>query len=131
MNEPDETGWSHIHHCAYRGYIKSLERFVENDPDSLELQTQDDLGSTPFLLAVSSVIQDHRGQPDRTGGYGLYICVFVCGGGEVWREREGGWEGGGIVSEAVDPRRPGQHPVLAGRALRDSGHGDQPDRNGG
>ena len=39
MNEPDETGWSHIHHCAYRGYIKSLERFVENDPDSLELQT--------------------------------------------------------------------------------------------
>ncbi|KAK7114038.1 hypothetical protein V1264_000165 [Littorina saxatilis] len=58
MNEPDETGWSHIHHCAFRGYIKSLERFVENDPDSLELQTQDDLSSTPFLLAVSSGIQE-------------------------------------------------------------------------
>ncbi|KAL8590568.1 hypothetical protein ACOMHN_011004 [Nucella lapillus] len=58
MNDPDETGWHHIHHCAFRGYIKSLERFVENDPDSLELQTQDDLCSTPFLLAVSSGIQD-------------------------------------------------------------------------
>ncbi|XP_076470058.1 uncharacterized protein LOC143300343 [Babylonia areolata] len=58
MIDPDETGWHHIHHCAFRGYIKSLERFVENDPDSLELQTNDDLGSTPFLLAVSSGIQD-------------------------------------------------------------------------
>ena len=58
MNEPDEQGWCHIHHCAFRGYIKSLERFIENDPDSLELQTQDDLSSTPFLLAVSSGIQE-------------------------------------------------------------------------
>ena len=38
----------------------------------------------------------------------------------MWREREGGWEGGGIVSEAVDPGPLGQHPVLAGRILRNS-----------
>ncbi|XP_076449213.1 ankyrin and armadillo repeat-containing protein-like [Babylonia areolata] len=58
MNEPDEMGWCHVHHCAFRGYVKSLERFVDNDPESLELQTQDDLSCTPFLLAVSSGIQD-------------------------------------------------------------------------
>ena len=95
MNEPDETGWSHIHHCAYRGYIKSLERFVENDPDSLELQTQDDLGSTPFLLAVSSGIQDTVVSLTELGAK---ICIFVClyagegrGGG---KGREDGREAG-------------------------------------
>lgn len=58
MNDTDEKGWSHIHHCAYRGYVKSLERFVEGDPESLELQTTDDQANTPFLLAVASGNQD-------------------------------------------------------------------------
>ena len=58
MNDPDENGWSHIHHCAFRGYVKSLDRFVENDRDLLELETGDDLRQTPFLLAVSSGLQD-------------------------------------------------------------------------
>ena len=80
MNEPDETGWSHIHHCAYRGYIKSLERFVENDPDSLELQTQDDLGSTPFLLAVSSGIQDTVVSLIELGAK-VDVCVHLEEGG--------------------------------------------------
>ncbi|XP_046367118.2 ankyrin and armadillo repeat-containing protein-like [Haliotis rufescens] len=54
MNEYDEKGWAHIHQAAYRGYVKSIERFVEANPDQLELETNDDLHSTPFLLAVSS-----------------------------------------------------------------------------
>ncbi|KAL8593019.1 hypothetical protein ACOMHN_017949 [Nucella lapillus] len=58
MNDPDEAGWSHIHHCALRGYTKSLERFVDNDPDCLKLETQDDFQSTPFLLAITSGLQD-------------------------------------------------------------------------
>ncbi|GFN93002.1 ankyrin and armadillo repeat-containing protein [Plakobranchus ocellatus] len=58
MNEPDENGWSHIHQCAFRGFVKSLERFVENDRDLLELETADDLRQTPFLLAISSGLQD-------------------------------------------------------------------------
>lgn len=89
MNEPDETGWSHIHHCAYRGYIKSLERFVENDPDSLELQTQDDLGSTPFLLAVSSGIQDTVVSLIELGAK-VDVCVHLEEGG-------GRWKGGGMI----------------------------------
>ena len=28
MNELDENGWGHIHHAAYRGFVKSVERFV-------------------------------------------------------------------------------------------------------
>ncbi|RUS75422.1 hypothetical protein EGW08_016801 [Elysia chlorotica] len=58
MNEPDENGWSHIHQCAFRGFVKSLERFVENDRDLLELETADDLRQTPFLLAISSGLED-------------------------------------------------------------------------
>lgn len=50
----DENGWAHIHVAANRGFPKSLERFVHADPDQLELKTNDDLGSTPFLIAVSS-----------------------------------------------------------------------------
>ena len=58
MNEPDENGWSHIHQCAFRGFVKSLERFVDNDRDLLELETADDLRQTPFLLAISSGLKD-------------------------------------------------------------------------
>ena len=58
MNEFDDVGWNHIHHCAFRGYVKSLERFVENDENMLELMTKDGLFSTPFLLAVSSGMID-------------------------------------------------------------------------
>lgn len=54
MNEMDENGWGHIHHAAYRAFLKSVERFVKADPDLLELETNDDLKSTPLLLAVMS-----------------------------------------------------------------------------
>ena len=54
MQEFDENGWAHIHQATYRGYIKSVERFVESDREQLELETQDELHSTPFLLAVTS-----------------------------------------------------------------------------
>ncbi|XP_045192048.2 ankyrin and armadillo repeat-containing protein-like [Mercenaria mercenaria] len=54
MGDFDENGWAHIHHAANRGFPKSLERFVHADPDQLELKTSDDLGSTPFLIAVAS-----------------------------------------------------------------------------
>ena len=54
MNEIDENGWGHIHHAAFRGFVKSVERFVKANPDNLELETQDDLRSTPVLLAVMS-----------------------------------------------------------------------------
>lgn len=50
----DENGWAHIHHAANRGFPKSLERFVHADSNQLELQTNDNLGSTPFLIAVAS-----------------------------------------------------------------------------
>ena len=54
MNELDENGWGHIHHAAFRNFIKSVERFVKANPENLELETQDDLHSTPVLLAVMS-----------------------------------------------------------------------------
>lgn len=54
MNELDENGWGHIHHAAFRGFIKSVERFIAADPLQLELETGDNLQSTPFLLAVTS-----------------------------------------------------------------------------
>lgn len=54
MGDYDENGWAHIHHAANRGFPKSLERFVHADPDQLELRTSDELGSTPFLIAITS-----------------------------------------------------------------------------
>ncbi|KAL4234650.1 hypothetical protein ACF0H5_006291 [Mactra antiquata] len=54
MGDFDENGWAHIHHAANRGFPKSLERFVHADPDQLELKTNDELGSTPFLIAIAS-----------------------------------------------------------------------------
>ena len=54
MNEFDEKGWAHIHQASYQGYVKSLGRFVSTDPEQLELETTDDLHSTPLLLAVMS-----------------------------------------------------------------------------
>ncbi|KAH3714686.1 ankyrin and armadillo repeat-containing protein-like [Dreissena polymorpha] len=50
----DENGWAHIHVAANRGFTKSIERFVHADLDQLELKTNDDVGSTPFLIAVLS-----------------------------------------------------------------------------
>ncbi len=54
MNELDENGWAHVHHAAFRGFVKSVERFVKAAGDQLELETGDDLKSTPLLLAVMS-----------------------------------------------------------------------------
>jgi hypothetical protein len=54
MNELDENGWAHIHHAAFRGFVKSIERFVKANEDQLELETGDDARSTPLLLATTS-----------------------------------------------------------------------------
>ena len=54
MGDFDENGWAHIHTTAFRGFIKSMERFVHADPEQLELRTTDEYGSTPFLIAVTS-----------------------------------------------------------------------------
>ncbi|KAL5021576.1 hypothetical protein ScPMuIL_000731 [Solemya velum] len=50
----DEKGWGHIHLAAFKGFIKSVERFVSADPEQIELETEDELHSTPFLIAVTS-----------------------------------------------------------------------------
>ena len=54
MNELDENGWAHVHHGAFRGYLKSLEKFVKTSEEQLELETEDELHSTPLLLSVMS-----------------------------------------------------------------------------
>ena len=55
MNEMDENGWAHIHYAAFRGYLKSLEKFVKTgSQEQLELETEDELHSTPLLLSVMS-----------------------------------------------------------------------------
>ncbi|XP_050397843.2 ankyrin and armadillo repeat-containing protein [Patella vulgata] len=54
MLELDENAWGHMHQAAYRGFLKSLKRFVEEDSSALESETNDDLRATPFLLAVAS-----------------------------------------------------------------------------
>ncbi|XP_041454687.1 ankyrin and armadillo repeat-containing protein-like isoform X2 [Lytechinus variegatus] len=54
MNDLDDNGWSHIHHAAYHGYIKSIEKFVGASEDQLEFPTNDDKLMTPILLAVDS-----------------------------------------------------------------------------
>lgn len=54
MNEKDENGWAHVHHAAFRGFIKSIERFVNANKEQLELETEDEFHSTPLLLAVMS-----------------------------------------------------------------------------
>ena len=52
MNELDEKGFGHVHHAAARGFIKSVERFINASEEQLELETGDELKSTPLLLAV-------------------------------------------------------------------------------
>ncbi|ELU14680.1 hypothetical protein CAPTEDRAFT_224898 [Capitella teleta] len=54
MNESDENGWGHIHHAAFRGFVKSVEKFVKANDDQLESETGDELRCTPLLLAVMS-----------------------------------------------------------------------------
>ena len=38
MNEFDENGWSHIHQAAFRGFVKSVERFVSAGEDQVSLK---------------------------------------------------------------------------------------------
>eukprot|EP00794_Sanderia_malayensis_P019265 gene19265-21194_t len=52
--EFDNNGWAHIHHAAYNGYQKSVQRFVKTKPERLEILTQDDQQLTPFLAACKS-----------------------------------------------------------------------------
>ena len=51
MDEFDENGWAHVHHAAYNGYYKSVNRFIKSREDQLELETQDGQQLTPLLLA--------------------------------------------------------------------------------
>lgn len=52
MNDIQENGWAHIHQAAFRCFHKSVEKFVKANEEQLELETGDDLGSTPLLLAI-------------------------------------------------------------------------------
>ncbi len=54
MDVLDENGWAHIHHAAFRGFVKSVEKFVNANEEQLEIETGDDLQATPLLLAVMS-----------------------------------------------------------------------------
>lgn len=58
MSDVDDNGWSQVHQCASDGYLKSLERLVENDESVLELETTDSLKQTPILLAVREGRED-------------------------------------------------------------------------
>ena len=58
LTEMDETGWAQIHYAALNGYLLSVERFIEEDPELLEYETTDGKSSTPFLLAVSGGNKD-------------------------------------------------------------------------
>ena len=51
MAEINENGRSNSHEAAYRGYLKSLEKFIEKFPEHLELETVDEVHQTPLLLA--------------------------------------------------------------------------------
>lgn len=51
MDEFDGNGWAHVHHAAYSGYHKSVNRFVKSGEDQLELETKDGEQLTPLLLA--------------------------------------------------------------------------------
>jgi len=56
-SEFDANGWAAIHHAAFRGAIKTLDKLLHDiDTDTsvlLELKTEDNLGSTPLQLAVT------------------------------------------------------------------------------
>ncbi|XP_071957415.1 ankyrin and armadillo repeat-containing protein-like isoform X2 [Antedon mediterranea] len=54
MNDVDDNGWSHIHHAAMHGFIKSIERFVAASEDQLEFPTNCSRQLTPILVAVDS-----------------------------------------------------------------------------
>lgn len=54
MDQLDDNGWAHIHHAAFRGFVKSVEKFVNANEEQLEIETGDDLQATPLLLAVMS-----------------------------------------------------------------------------
>ncbi|KAJ8042218.1 Ankyrin and armadillo repeat-containing protein [Holothuria leucospilota] len=54
MDELDDNGWAQIHHSAFHGFTKSVERFVAASQDQLEFPTNDHNNMTPLLLAVGS-----------------------------------------------------------------------------
>ncbi|XP_069509428.1 ankyrin and armadillo repeat-containing protein-like [Ambystoma mexicanum] len=55
MVEVDESGWAPIHHAAAKNYVSSVERFVQTSgTEALEIMTEDGVGNTPLLVAVSS-----------------------------------------------------------------------------
>ena len=61
-DEFDASGWAQVHHAANRGFIKSLEYFLKDDPELLELETQCERKLTPFLCAVDG------GKPESVQG---------------------------------------------------------------
>ena len=51
-DEFDNTGWAQIHHACQRGFLKSVNFFLGDDPTLLELETADGKNYTPFLCSV-------------------------------------------------------------------------------
>lgn len=52
LKELNDKGWAHIHEAAYRGYVKSIDKFVRSEPTQLEFETGDSLHLTPILVAT-------------------------------------------------------------------------------
>jgi len=48
----DTAVWAQIHHASQRSFIKSIDFFLKDDPEILELETIDEKQMTPFVCAV-------------------------------------------------------------------------------
>ncbi|CAI9727587.1 ankyrin and armadillo repeat-containing protein-like [Octopus vulgaris] len=54
LNAIDNNGWTPIHCAAFYNQASILEVFLRQDTEFTEIQTQDNLKSTPLLLAATS-----------------------------------------------------------------------------
>uniref|UniRef100_A0A0L8GFV9 Uncharacterized protein n=2 Tax=Octopus bimaculoides TaxID=37653 RepID=A0A0L8GFV9_OCTBM len=54
LNAIDNNGWTPIHCAAFYNQASILEVFLRQDKEFTEIQTQDNLKSTPLLLAATS-----------------------------------------------------------------------------
>ncbi|XP_040185296.1 ankyrin and armadillo repeat-containing protein-like [Rana temporaria] len=55
MEALERSGWSELHHAAYKNHVSLVERLIESSgPAILDTTTDDSIQNTPLLLAVSS-----------------------------------------------------------------------------
>ncbi|XP_071174964.1 ankyrin and armadillo repeat-containing protein-like [Mytilus edulis] len=51
-DEFESNGWAAIHNAAHRGFLKSIDFFLSEDQEFIELETRDELHMTPFLCSI-------------------------------------------------------------------------------